>query len=185
MGCTIQGHKTGDLCQSQLLGDHLFSYLTPISIRVSGISQQFQWNIATGFHSCFCQALLGDGGGARRAVAAVAMSIIVGSHRSWLCVRPYGFELVHAAPIVRAPLAESPGREHPSCLLLASQGCCSLTSLAGEIKKSVQCFGCMGTDIQLGQGKPESVLNSSPHPNTGPGGVQVCMTQSFVCFLLF
>lgn len=85
----------------------------------------------------------------------VAMGITIGSHRS-------GFVSDHAvlqcaAPIVCAPLPESPGRDPPSSLLLASQGCCSLTSLAGEIEKSVQCFGCVGADTQLGQGKDESV----------------------------
>lgn len=91
-------------------------------------------------------------------MAVVAVGITVGSHRCWLCVKPYSFELVNAAPIVCAPLPESPGREHPSCLLLAFQGCCSLMSLAGEIKKSVHCFERMGADIQLGQGKAGSVL---------------------------
>lgn len=171
MGCTIQGHKTGDLCQLQLLGDCSFPCLAPVSIWVSGISRQFRWSIAKGFRSCFCQAPCSDGDGARKSSGSHGHGhrcgqpqILALCQTVWFCVGACSTDCM-------CPLPEGPGEENPLCLSLTFQGCCSLTYLAGEIKKSVQCFGCVNADIQLGQGKAESVLGSSPCSNTGPGGV--------------
>lgn len=85
--------------------------------------------------------------GPRTAVVAVAMGTTVGSHTSWLCVKLYSLNWWCSTDCM-CLTAGNPGREHPSFLLLASQGCFPYNSLAGNIKKSVWRFGCVGVWVQ-------------------------------------